>query len=102
MGQKTHPVGFRLGVIRDWHSKWYEDKAYGQGPRGSAIRKMVKERLYGAESGRHQRAAGKVKLSIHTPRPGIVIGMKGIESLKQDLQKLSSYDSSEHSRSSKG
>ena len=51
MGQKTHPVGFRLGVIRDWHSKWYEDKAYGQWLHEDlAIRKMVKERLYGAES----------------------------------------------------
>ena len=97
MGQKTHPVGFRLGVIRDWHSKWYEDKAYGQWLHEDlAIRKMVKERLYGAGISKVdiERAAGKVKLSIHTPRPGIVIGKKGvgIESLKQDLQKLSSYE----------
>ena len=97
MGQKTHPVGFRLGVIRDWHSTWYEDKAYGQWLHEDlAIRKMVKERLYGAGISKVdiERAAGKVKLSIHTPRPGIVIGKKGvgIESLKQDLQKLSSYE----------
>jgi len=97
MGQKTHPVGFRLGVIRDWHSKWYEDKAYGQWLHEDlAIRKMVKERLYGAGISKVdiERAAGKVKLSIFTPRPGIVIGKKGvgIESLKQDLQKLSSNE----------
>jgi small subunit ribosomal protein S3 len=97
MGQKTHPVGFRLGVIRDWHSKWYEDKAYGQWLHEDlAIRKMVKERLYGAGISKVdiERAAGKVKLSIYTPRPGIVIGKKGvgIESLKQDLQKLSSNE----------
>jgi len=97
MGQKTHPVGFRLGVIRDWHSKWYEDKAYGQWLHEDlAIRKMVKDRLYGAGISKVdiERAAGKVKLSIYTPRPGIVIGKKGvgIESLKQDLQKLSSNE----------
>ena len=97
MGQKTHPVGFRLGVIRDWHSKWYEDKAYGQWLHEDLpIRKMVKERLYGAGISKVdiERAAGKVKLSIYTPRPGIVIGKKGvgIESLKQDLQKLSSNE----------
>ena len=94
MGQKTHPIGFRLGVIRDWNSKWYEDKNYATWLHEDLkLRAMVKERLYSAGISKIniERAAGKVKLSIFTPRPGIVIGKKGsgIEGLKRDLQELS-------------
>ena len=91
MGQKTHPVGFRLGVIRAWDSKWYEEKNYASWLHEDIkLRKYIKEKLSGAGISRIEieRAATKVKISIFTPRPGIVIGKKGvgIEQLKRDLQ----------------
>ncbi len=94
MGQKTHPIGFRLGVIRTWQSKWYEEKNYAAWLHEDIrLRKYVKEKLYSAGISRVdiERAATKVKISIYTPRPGIVIGKKGvgIETLKKDLQRLS-------------
>lgn len=94
MGQKTHPVGFRLGVIRGWESKWYEEKGYAEWLHEDiGLRDAVRRRLHSAGVSRVEieRAANKVKMSIYTPRPGIVIGKKGagIESLKRDLQKLS-------------
>lgn len=97
MGQKTHPVGFRLGIIRDWNSKWYEDKNYAAWLHEDvALRKVVKDKLYSAGISRVdiERAAGKVKLRIFTPRPGIVIGKKGsgIEALKKELQGLSTNE----------
>ena len=97
MGQKTHPIGFRLGIIRDWNSKCYEDKNYAAWLHEDvALRKVVKDKLYSAGISRVdiERAAGKVKLRIFTPRPGIVIGKKGsgIEALKKELQGLSSNE----------
>ena len=97
MGQKTHPVGFRLGIIRDWNSKWYEEKNYAAWLHEDvALRKVVKDKLYSAGISRVdiERTAGKVKLRIFTPRPGIVIGKKGagIEALKKELQGLSTNE----------
>jgi len=94
MGQKTHPIGFRLGVIRGWQSKWYEEKNYTLWLHEDiALRQYIKKKLYSAGIGRItiERAASKVKLSVFTPRPGIVIGKKGagIEGLKKELQKMS-------------
>lgn len=94
MGQKTNPKGFRLGVIRGWDSKWYEEKFYAEWLHEDiALRNFVKKKLQSAGISRIEieRAANKVKLSIHTPRPGIVIGKKGagIEGLKKELQALS-------------
>lgn len=94
MGQKTHPIGFRLGVIRGWSSRWYEEKHYADWLHEDiALRKIVKKKLYSAGISRVEieRSANKVKLSIFTPRPGIVIGKKGvgIESLKKELEGLS-------------
>ena len=94
MGQKTHPVGFRLGVIRTWDSKWYEEKQYAAWLHEDIkIREYIKKKLSGAGISKVEieRAAAKVKVSIHTPRPGIVIGKKGvgIEQLKKELQALS-------------
>jgi small subunit ribosomal protein S3 len=91
MGQKTHPIGFRLGVIRTWDSKWYEEKQYAAWLHEDIkLREYIKSKLSGAGISRIEieRAANKVKVSIHTPRPGIVIGKKGvgIEQLKKDLQ----------------
>lgn len=97
MGQKTHPIGFRLGVIRTWDSRWYEEKNYAAWLHEDIkLREYIKEKLKGAGVSRIEieRAASKVKLTIHTPRPGIVIGKKGvgIEQLKKDLQAVSANE----------
>src|SRR5512134_1786857 len=87
MGQKTHPYGFRLGVIKTWTSKWYEDKQYRQWLHEDIrIKRAVKDYLYNANvaSVEVERAANKAKVIIYTARPGMVIGKggKGIEILK--------------------
>jgi len=87
MGQKTHPYGFRLGVIKTWTSKWYEDKGYTRWLHEDIrIKRAVKEYLYNANvaSVEIERAANKAKVIIYTARPGMVIGKggKGIETLK--------------------
>ena len=94
MGQKTHPIGFRLGVIRGWSSRWYEEKNYAKWLHEDIkLRELVKKRLYSAGISKIEieRSANKVKLSIFTPRPGIVIGKKGvgIEGLKKELDGMS-------------
>ena len=91
MGQKVHPIGFRLGVIRSWDSKWYEEKNYAKWLHEDiALREFVKEKLGQAGISRIEieRAANKVKINVHTARPGIVIGKRGagIETIKTDLQ----------------
>jgi small subunit ribosomal protein S3 len=93
VGQKVHPIGFRLGVIRSWESKWYEEKNYARWLHEDIrIREFVKERLGQAGISRIEieRAAAKVKVNVHTARPGIVIGKRGagIETIKKDLQAL--------------
>ena len=93
MGQKVHPVGFRLGVIRSWESKWYEEKNYARWLHEDIrIREFVKEKLGQAGISRIEieRAAAKIKVNVHTARPGIVIGKRGagIETIKKDLQAL--------------
>jgi len=93
VGQKVHPIGFRLGVIRTWESKWYEEKNYAQWLHEDIkIREFVKEKLGQAGISRIEieRAANKVKINVHTARPGIVIGKRGagIETIKKDLQAL--------------
>ncbi len=87
MGQKTHPYGFRLGVIKTWTSKWYEDKHYTKWLHEDVrIKRAVKEYLYNANvaSVEVERAANKAKVIVYTARPGMVIGKggKGIEILK--------------------
>ncbi len=96
MGQKTHPVGFRLGVIRTWDSKWFAAKNYSVFLHEDIrMKKFLKERLYqaGISKMEIERAANKdkrAKMNIWTSRPGIVIGRKGVEveSLKRELQNL--------------
>jgi ribosomal protein S3 len=93
MGQKTNPNGFRLGVIRTWDSKWYEEKNYAKWLHEDLkLRAWVKDRHYSAGIAKVEieRAANKVKVNIFTARPGIVIGKKGagIDQLKKELQKL--------------
>ncbi|MCB0220544.1 MAG: 30S ribosomal protein S3 [Chrysiogenetes bacterium] len=93
MGQKVHPNGFRLGVIRTWQSRWFSEKQYSQFLHEDlAIRKHIKKKLYPAGISRIEieRAAKKAKINIHAARPGLIIGKRGsdVESLKKDLQKL--------------
>ena len=93
MGQKTNPIGLRLGVIRGWDSRWYEEKNYAKWLHEDIkIREYVKEKLKHAGISRVEieRAANKVKVNVHTARPGIVIGKRGagIETFKKELQKL--------------
>jgi small subunit ribosomal protein S3 len=94
MGQKTHPTGFRLGIIRPWNSKWYEEKNYAKWLHEDIrLRKYIQGRLGGTGISRVdiERMAKKVKVTIHTVKPGVVIGRHGtgIENLKRDLQKMS-------------
>jgi small subunit ribosomal protein S3 len=93
MGQKTNPIGFRLGITRTWDSKWFEEKNYAKWLHEDlALRNLVKKKHYSAGISRVEieRAASKVKVNIYTARPGIVIGKKGagIEQLKKELQRL--------------
>ena len=93
MGQKVHPVGFRLGVIRTWESKWYADEDYARFVHEDLkLRNYLKKRLYhaGISKIEIERAAGKMKLNIYAARPGIIIGKRGseVEALKQELAKL--------------
>lgn len=93
MGQKVHPVGFRLGVIRTWESKWYAEKDYsGLLHEDLKLRDYLKKRLYhaGISKVEIERAASKAKVNIFAARPGIIIGKKGseVEALKKDLAKL--------------
>ena len=87
MGQKTHPYGFRLGVIKTWTSKWYEDARYVTWLHEDLrIKRAVKDYLYNANVAgvEIERAANKVKVIVYTGRPGMVIGKggRGIEILK--------------------
>jgi small subunit ribosomal protein S3 len=87
MGQKTHPYGFRLGVIKTWTSKWYEDARYVTWLHEDIrIKRAVKDYLYNANVAgvEIERAANKVKVIVYTGRPGMVIGKggRGIEILK--------------------
>lgn len=94
MGQKVHPVGFRLGVIRSWDSKWYAEKNYAEWLHEDIkLRDYIRQKCSNAGVAKVEieRAANKVKISIHTARPGIIIGRKGagIDELKKDLSRLS-------------
>lgn len=98
MGQKTHPIGFRLGVTKTWSSRWYAPrKDYAKLVHEDVFfRKIVKEKLYHAGISKIdiERAAEKIKITIWTARPGLVIGKKGsgIDTLAADLQKLSHHE----------
>lgn len=92
MGQKVNPKGFRVGVIRDWDSRWYARKEYADYLlEDYQIRKYLKKRLYDSGISRTEieRAAGRIKVNIFTAKPGIVIGRGGVEveSLKKALEK---------------
>ncbi|MCL6634688.1 MAG: 30S ribosomal protein S3 [Peptococcaceae bacterium] len=94
MGQKVNPKGLRIGIIRDWEGKWFADKKNYAAllHEDIKIRKFIKEKLYAAGISRVQieRAANRVKVSIHTAKPGIVIGRGGaeVENLRRQLEGL--------------
>lgn len=93
MGQKVHPIGFRLGVNRNWDSRWFARKEYSDFVlEDYNIRKFLKKRLFQAGVARIEieRAANKVRIRIYAARPGIIIGKKGveIEKLKRELEKM--------------
>jgi small subunit ribosomal protein S3 len=93
MGQKVHPIGFRLGIIKTWDSRWFSQKNYATLLHEDIkIRKIVKERLMhaGVAKVEIERAGQKAKINIHTARPGIIIGKKGaeVDKLKKDLEAM--------------
>ena len=95
MGQKVHPKGMRVGIIRDWESNWYADKNYDELLHEDIkIRSFVKKKLFqaGISTVQIERAANRVKITIHTAKPGIVIGRGGteVENLKKELEQLTS------------
>ena len=99
MGQKTHPTGNRLGITRTWDSRWYLKKGYAdQLLEDIAIRKEIKEKLFHAGVARIEieRAGQKIRVIIHTARPGIIIGKKGseVEKLRKDLELISGKQAS--------
>ncbi|HHL72507.1 MAG TPA: 30S ribosomal protein S3 [Bacteroidetes bacterium] len=97
MGQKTNPIGFRLGIVREWESNWFDEQNFGTTlSEDLMLRKYLRSRLSRAGvSGIHiSRTAQKITLTINTARPGIVIGRKGqeVDKLKEELQRLTKKD----------
>lgn len=93
MGQKVNPVGFRLGIIRDWESRWYSKKNYPDLLHEDLkIREEIKKQFYHAGIARVDidRASDRAKITIHTARPGIIIGRKGseIEALRKKIEAM--------------
>jgi small subunit ribosomal protein S3 len=97
LGQKTHPIGLRLGINKDWESTWIDEKNYAQKLHEDIIlRNYIGSRMSRASISNIEisRTPKKVVVTIHTARPGIVIGRGGseVESLKSELKKLMGYD----------
>lgn len=95
MGQKVNPIGLRVGINRTWDSRWYDDRNYAKLlAEDMAIRRYLQKRLGQAGISRIviERQAKKARVSIHTARPGVVIGKKGqeIDNLRRDVSKLCS------------
>ncbi|SCM81780.1 30S ribosomal subunit protein S3 [uncultured Sporomusa sp.] len=93
MGQKVNPHGLRLGIIKTWDARWYADKDYAKNLHEDIkIRDMLKEKLYTSNVSQIiiERAANRVKVTIHTAKPGMVIGRggSGIENIKRWLKDL--------------
>jgi small subunit ribosomal protein S3 len=91
MGQKTHPIGFRLGATKTWSSRWFATKDYAQLLHEDVkIRRYIKDALFHAGISRVdiERSASRARITIHAARPGIIIGRKGseVEKLKNEIQ----------------
>jgi small subunit ribosomal protein S3 len=92
MGRKVHPIGFRLGYIKDWQSKWFADRNYTeQLHEDFLLRQMITKELANAGVSRVdiERAANRVEVTVYTAKPGIVIGKRGqkVDELKADLER---------------
>ena len=98
MGQKVNPHGLRIGIIKDWDTKWYAGrKQFAEFLiEDVKVRKYIKDKLYLAGIGRIEieRAANKLKINVHTAKPGLVIGKggSGIEELRKEIIKLTGKD----------
>ena len=97
MGQKVHPVGFRLGTIKTWDSRWYAGKNYAdQLHEDLQIRKFLKKRLKNAQVSRIiiERPAKKARVFVYAARPGMIIGKRcaGLEDLRAELAKVTSTE----------
>jgi small subunit ribosomal protein S3 len=97
LGQKVNPIGFRLGIIKTWDSKWYAKADYAKLLHEDLkLKSFLKKRLYnsGISKIEIERAANKAKINIFTARPGLIIGKKGseVETLKKELAKLTSNE----------
>ncbi len=91
MGQKVHPIGFRLGYTEEWRSRWFATRDYGDLLHEDIqLREMIRKRFHHAGVSRVEieRAANKLKVDVHTARPGIVIGRNGseVDRLKKDIE----------------
>jgi small subunit ribosomal protein S3 len=91
LGRKVHPIGFRLGIVHDWESKWYAERNYTeQLHEDLRIREIISEQLTRAGISRIEieRAANRIEVTVHTSKPGIVIGKQGsnVERLRQLLE----------------
>ena len=97
MGQKTHPIGFRLGVTRDWKSRWYADKNFPELLKeDETIRKYLHRRLSHAAVSEVEieRKPSKIVVTVHTARPGVVIGKRGaeVDKLRDELKLLTNAE----------
>jgi len=99
LGQKTHPVGFRLQVKKNWSSTWFPGKSFASGLEDSRIRKYIKARLPNAGISKVEisRTTKTVTITIHTARPGIVIGKGGeeVNRLKDEMKQLTEKNDAE-------
>lgn len=97
MGHKTHPYGFRIGVIKPWKSKWYQDRNYAAWLHEDLrLKKYIRDKFShaGIADIEIERAASNVRVIIYTSRPGIIIGKggSGVQQLQADLQRLTKSD----------
>jgi small subunit ribosomal protein S3 len=97
LGQKVNPIGLRLGIIKTWESRWFGGKNYaGYIFEDHKLRQFIKQKLYHAGVARIEieRSAKRIRLRIHTARPGIVIGKKGAEiaQLKKEVERLTAHE----------
>ena len=97
MGQKTHPIGFRLGVIKSWSSNWFDEKNFAENlDEDITLRKYIRKRLPNAGISKIElnRTSKKITITVHTSRPGIVIGKGGseVDQLREEIKSITDID----------
>jgi len=97
LGQKTHPIGFRLGVIRNWSSNWFDEKNFAENLNEDiTLRKYIRQRMPNAGISKIElnRTSKKITITVHTSRPGIVIGKGGseVDQLREEVKALTNMD----------